>query len=66
VAAGSGFVRFRTGKPKTINPSILALALERGARVTELCEVTPALEQVYLRAVADSASEAGAEMEALS
>jgi ABC-2 type transport system ATP-binding protein len=56
IAAGSGFVRFRTDRPAETNPAVLSRAVERGARVTELCEVTPSLEEVYLRAVAEQAA----------
>jgi ABC-2 type transport system ATP-binding protein len=65
VASGAGFVRFRTERPKVSNPVILRAAAERGARVTELCEVTPALEQVYLRAVADHAALEGSREEGM-
>jgi ABC-2 type transport system ATP-binding protein len=60
VAAGPGFVRYRAEKPAETNPDIVRRAIERGVRVTELCEVTPSLEEVYLRAVA--AGDAGREV----
>jgi ABC-2 type transport system ATP-binding protein len=53
VASGPGYVRYRVALPAKTNPIILQNALVRGARVTELCEVTPSLEHVYLRAVAE-------------
>jgi ABC-2 type transport system ATP-binding protein len=46
-------LRYRAADPHAANPEILRRALERGAPVIGLCEVTPSLETVYLQAVAE-------------
>ncbi len=52
-------IRFRTADAQAVNPEVLRRVVESGAGVVELREVTPSLEAVYLRAVAeDEASEA--------
>jgi ABC-2 type transport system ATP-binding protein len=52
-------IRYRAADPRAANPEILRRALEHGARVTELREVTPSLETVYLQAVAEEGAPAG-------
>jgi ABC-2 type transport system ATP-binding protein len=49
-------IRFRTVDPQTVNPEVLRRVVEAGAKVVELREVTPSLEAVYLRAVAEGES----------
>jgi ABC-2 type transport system ATP-binding protein len=49
----SGSIRFRSTDPPATNPEILRRVIDRGGRVTELREVTPSLETVYLQAVAE-------------
>jgi ABC-2 type transport system ATP-binding protein len=66
IASGSGFVRYRVAHPAKTNPVILQQAMARDARVAELCEVTPSLEQVYLQAVAEQGGAHGSREEELS
>ena len=54
-------IRFRATDPRSDNPEILRRVMERGGRVTELREVTPSLETVYLQAVAEEDGPAPAE-----
>jgi ABC-2 type transport system ATP-binding protein len=53
VYRGPDRIRFRAADPRAVNPEILRRIVERGVRVMELREVTPSLESVYLRAVAE-------------
>jgi ABC-2 type transport system ATP-binding protein len=46
-------ITFRTAEPAAANPEVLRRLAARGAGVIELREVTPSLEAVYLRAVAE-------------
>jgi ABC-2 type transport system ATP-binding protein len=46
-------IRYRTADPQGVNPEVLRRAVAAGAPVVELREVTPSLEAVYLRAVAE-------------
>jgi ABC-2 type transport system ATP-binding protein len=57
--ADSRRVRFRSPDCAVQNPKILQRLVRHGAKVMELAEVTPSLEAVYLRAVAETDAAAG-------
>jgi ABC-2 type transport system ATP-binding protein len=51
--ATAGRLTFRTADPTAVNPEVIRRLAARGAAVIELREITPSLEAVYLRAVAE-------------
>ncbi len=64
VEASGTSLRYRCTSPRTQNPRLMQRLVEAGLPVMELREITPSLESVYLRAVAengesDAADEAG-------
>ena len=46
-------IRYRTSAPKKNNPTLVRCLSERGLGVVSLTEVTPSLEDVYLRVVGE-------------
>jgi len=56
VEVGERSIRYRSASPQVQNPRILQRLMDAGLPVVELREITPSLESVYLRAVADNAS----------
>ncbi len=63
VEVGDGTVRYRCTTPGTQNPHLMQRLVEAGLPVVELREITPSLESVYLRAVAENGN-SGADDEA--
>jgi ABC-2 type transport system ATP-binding protein len=63
VEVNAGSLRYRCASPGTQNPRLLQRLVEAGLPVVELREITPSLESVYLRAVAEN-GESGADDEA--
>jgi hypothetical protein len=54
VEVGGRSIRYRSASPQIQNPRIIQRLMEAGLPVVELREITPSLESVYLRAVADN------------
>jgi ABC-2 type transport system ATP-binding protein len=63
VEVGERSIRYRSASPHVQNPILLQRLMKAGLPVVELREITPSLESVYLRAVAEDGVSADSPVE---